>query len=201
MPQQHLDRLTSIDASFLHQEGPASHMHIGGVLIFDGPPPEFEDLLDHIRGRLHLVPRYRQKLANPPLESGRPLWVDDPTFNLEYHIRHTALPSPGSEEQLFRLASRIASQPLDHSKPLWEMWLVEGLDDGRFGLISKTHHSLVDGISGVDLATVLFDLEEAPAPPPAGLDAWQPCPEPSAADMVLAGVRGMVKTTAGLAER
>ena len=129
MPQQHLDRLTSIDASFLHQEGPASHMHIGGVLIFEGPPPAFEDLLDHIRGRLHLVPRYRQKLANPPLESGRPLWVDDPTFNLEYHIRHTALPSPGSEEQLFRLASRIASQPLDHSKPLWEMWLVEGLDD------------------------------------------------------------------------
>ena len=95
MPQQHLDRLTSIDASFLHQEGPSSHMHIGGVLVFEGPPPEFEDYLDHVRGRLHLVPRYRQKLATPPLETGRPLWVDDPSFNLEYHVRHAALPAAG----------------------------------------------------------------------------------------------------------
>ena len=92
MPQQHLDRLTSIDASFLAQEGHASHMHIGGVLIFEGPAPAFEDFLDHVRGRLHLVPRYRQKLATPPLETGRPLWVDDPNFNLAYHVRHTALP-------------------------------------------------------------------------------------------------------------
>ncbi len=156
--QQHLDRLTSIDASFLHQEGRSSHMHIGGVLIFDGPPPAFEDYLDHVRGRLHLVPRYRQKLATPPLQAGRPLWVDDPDFNLEYHVRHTALPAPGSEEQLLLLVSRLASQRLDRSKPLWEMWLVEGLSDDRFAVISKTHHALVDGISGVDLATVLFDL-------------------------------------------
>lgn len=123
--QQHLDRLTSIDASFLHQEGPASHMHIGGVLIFEGPPPPFEEFLDHIRGRLHLVPRYRQKLAMPPLESGNPLWIDDPSFNLEFHVRHTALPKPGTEEQLLRMAARIHSQPLDRSKPLWENWLVE----------------------------------------------------------------------------
>src|SRR5205814_1538761 len=92
MVQQHLDRLTSIDASFLHQEGRSSHMHIGGVPLFQGPAPAFEDYLDHVRGRLHLVPRYRQKLATPPLETGRPLWVDDPSFNLEYHVRHTALP-------------------------------------------------------------------------------------------------------------
>src|SRR5690349_18383317 len=171
MAQQHLDRLTSIDASFLHQEGEASHMHIGGVLIFDGPPPPFEEFLDHVRGRLHLVPRYRQKLAYPPLETGRPLWVDDPTFNLEYHVRNTALPAPGTESQLWRLAGRIASQQLDKAKPLWELWLVEGLapdegDEERFALISKTHHSLVDGVSGVDLATVLFDVEPTPAPPP-----------------------------------
>ncbi len=127
MAQQHLDRLTSIDASFLHQEGEASHMHIGAVLIFEGSPPAFSDYLDHVRSRLHLVPRYRQKLAIPPLETGRPLWVDDPSFNLEYHVRHTALPAPGTEEQLFLLASRIASQQLDRSKPLWENWLVEGL--------------------------------------------------------------------------
>jgi diacylglycerol O-acyltransferase len=201
MPQQHLDRLTSIDASFLHQEGPASHMHIGAVLVFDGPPPQFDDYLDHVRGRLHLVPRYRQRLATPPLDSGRPLWADDPNFNLEYHIRHAALPAPGTEEQLFQLTSRIVSQQLDRSKPLWESWLVEGLEDDHFALIFKTHHSLVDGVSGVDLATVLFDLAPTPAPAPTDLETWQPKPEPSPAELLLAGVRGAVNTTAGLVTR
>ena len=201
MAQQHLDRLTSIDASFLHQEGEASHMHIGAVLIFEGPPPAFADYLDHVRSRLHLVPRYRQKLAVPPLETGRPLWVDDPSFNLEYHVRHTALPAPGTEEQLFLLASRIASQQLDRSKPLWENWLVEGLEGDRFALIFKTHHSLVDGVSGVDLATVLFDLEREPGPPAAELEPWRPQPEPSSAELIAAGIRGMVTTTAGLMTR
>jgi diacylglycerol O-acyltransferase / wax synthase len=201
VPQQHLDRLSSTDASFLHQEGPESHMHIGGVLVFEGPPPAFSDYLDHIRGRLHLVPRYRQKLATPPLESGRPLWVDDHSFNLEYHVRHAALPAPGTEEQLLLLAARIASQQLDRSRPLWESWLVEGLEDDRFALIFKTHHSLVDGVSGVDLATVLLDLSPAPEPPAADLEPWQPRPEPSAADMVVAGVRGVVTTTAELVAR
>jgi WS/DGAT/MGAT family acyltransferase len=201
MVQQHLDRLTSIDASFLHQEGRASHMHIGGVLLFEGPPPPFDDYLDHVRGRLHLVPRYRQKLATPPLESGRPLWVDDPSFNLEYHVRHTALPAPGTEEQLFLLTSRIASQQLDRAKPLWESWLVEGLADGRFALIFKTHHSLVDGVSGVDLASVLFDTEPEPGPPQTELEAWRPQPEPSGAELVLAGARGAVTTTAELVAR
>src|SRR5947209_19161453 len=172
MPQQHLDRLTSTDASFLAQEGHSSHMHIGGVLIFEGPPPDFQAFLNHVRGRLHLVPRYRQKLATPPLETGRPLWIDDPSFNIEYHVRHSALPSPGGEEQLFRLAARIASQPLDRERPLWEVWMVEGLEKDRFALISKTHHSLVDGISGVDLATVLFDLERNPSPAASELE---PC--------------------------
>ena len=201
MPQQHLDRLTSTDASFLHQEGATSHMHIGGVLIFEGPAPPFGDFLDHVRGRLHLVPRYRHKLATPPLETGRPLWVDDHDFNLEYHIRHTALPSPGSEEQLFLLTSRISSQPLDRSRPLWEMWLVEGLAGGKFALISKTHHALVDGISGVDLASVLFDLEPEPPPLDGELEPWRPRPEPSQADLALAGARGAVVTTAGIVAR
>src|SRR5437764_10152742 len=201
MAQQHLDRLTSIDASFLHQEGAASHMHIGGVLLFEGPPPKFEDYLNHVRARLHLVPRYRQKLATPPLEAGRPLWVDDPDFNLEYHVRHTALPAPGTEEQLFLLASRIASQPLDRAKPLWENWLVEGLEDDRFALISKTHHSLVDGISGVDLATVLLDLQPSPPRPSENLEPWQPQPQPSAAELVVTGARGMLGVGAGLLSR
>jgi WS/DGAT/MGAT family acyltransferase len=201
VPQQHLDRLSSTDASFLHQEGPESHMHIGGVLVFEGPPPAFEDFLDHVRSRLHLVPRYRQKLAEAPMQSGRPVWVDDPTFNIEYHVRQTALPSPGSEDQLLRLAARINSQQLDRSKPLWENWLVEGLEGNRFALLSKTHHSLVDGISGVDLATVLFDASPTPAPPPDDLEPWQPRPEPSAAELVVAGARGAVNVTAGIARR
>jgi WS/DGAT/MGAT family acyltransferase len=202
MAQRHLDRLSSIDASFLHQEGPSSHMHIGGVLIFQGPPPDFADFLNHIRSRLHLVPRYRQKLATPPLETGRQLWVDDPDFNIEYHVRHTALPAPGTEEQLFLLAARIASQQLDRDKPLWENWLVEGLEGDRFALISKTHHALVDGVSGVDLATVLLDLE--PTPPkqsPAELEPWKPHRQPSSAELVAAGVRGMVGVATGLVSR
>jgi diacylglycerol O-acyltransferase len=201
--QGHLDRLSSIDASFLHQEGPASHMHIGGLLTFQGPPPDFEAFLDHIRSRLHLVPRYRQKLATPPLETGHPLWVDDPCFNLEYHVRHAALPAPGSEEQLLQMVARIFSQPLDRDKPLWENWLVEGLEGERFALISKTHHSLVDGVSGVDLATVLFDAEPNPAPAEAStqLEAWQPQTEPSTAELVVAGLRGMAGAAAGLASR
>lgn len=199
--QQHLDRLTSVDASFLHQEGPNAHMHIGGVLIFEGPPPEFGDYLEHIRNRLHLVPRYRQKLATPPLETGRPLWVDDPSFNIEYHVRHSALPAPGTERQLFRLVARIASLPLDRSKPLWENWVVEGLEGDRFALIFKTHHALVDGVSGVDLATVLFDLERTTTPPAGHLEPWRPKPEPSGIDLVLAGMRGLFNVTGGLIAR
>jgi diacylglycerol O-acyltransferase len=201
MPQHHLDRLTSTDASFLHQEGPASHMHIGGVALFEGPPPAFSDYLDHVRGRLHLVPRYRQKLSTPPWQTGRPVWIDDPNFNLEYHVRHSALPAPGTEQQLFVLAARIASQRLDRSKPLWESWLIEGLDGDRFALIFKTHHSLVDGISGVDLATVLLDLERAARPVEEGLEPWRPHPEPSAAELLMAGARGFVGTALRIAER
>jgi diacylglycerol O-acyltransferase / wax synthase len=201
VPQRHLDRLSSIDASFLHQEGPTSHMHIGGVLVFEGPPPDWGDYLDHVRGRLHLVPRYRQKLTIPPLETGRPLWVDDPDFNLEYHIRHTALPSPGTEQQLFLLAGRIASQPLDRSRPLWENWLIEGLEGDRFALISKTHHALVDGVSGVDLASVLLDVERSPKRPAEELEPWQPKPEPSPVELVAAGVRGMVSAAGGMVSR
>ena len=154
----HMDRLTSIDASFLAQEREGSHMHIGGVLLFEGPPPGREELSRHIESRLHLVPRYRQKLSFPRFEMGRPLWVDDPSFNIGYHVRHTALPAPGSVEQLRLLVGRIFSQRLDRSKPLWELWLVEGFEDGQFAIVNKTHHALVDGVSGADLTTVLFDL-------------------------------------------
>src|SRR3954454_18408950 len=161
VPQQHLDRLSAVDAAFLHQEGAATHMHIGGLAVFDGPAPSHVEMLEHIRERLHLLPRSRQRLATPPLSLGRQRWIDDPRFNLEYHVRHTALPAPGDEERLHRLAARIFSQRLDRAKPLWELWMVEGVEGGRFAVISKTHHALVDGVSGVDLMTMLFDLDAA----------------------------------------
>ena len=192
MTQQHGDRLTAVDASFLAQEGPTSHMHVGAVMIFEGPPPAYDDLADHVRARLHLVPRFRQKLAFPPLETGRPLWVDDPNFNLEYHVRDTALPAPGTEQQLRALAARVHSQALDRTKPLWEMWLVQGLEGGRFALLSKTHHALVDGVSGVDLATVLFDLAPTPAAVEHADTPWQPHDTPSAIDMAARGVRALI---------
>ena len=144
----HKDRLSAVDASFLAQEKQSSHMHVGALVIFDGPAPARDEFRAHLDARLRRVPRYRQKLAFPPLEAGRPFWVDDPSFNLDYHVRHTALPKPGSEEQLRELAGRIYSQRLDRSKPLWETWIVHGLEGDRFALISKTHHALVDGVSG-----------------------------------------------------
>jgi len=209
MTQRHLDRLTAVDASFLHQEGPSSHMHIGGLTILQGPAPPMEEFLEQIRKRLHLVPRYRHKLAHTALDRGRPVWVDDPSFNLEFHVRHTALPAPGSWEQLRNLTARVFSQALDRSKPLWEMWLIEGLDpdiegpglppsgrqsgSGRFALISKTHHSLIDGIAGVDLATVLFDVSPNPAPLRHSGRAWKPHHEPDTGELVAVGLRGALR--------
>ena len=198
--QGHRDRLSALDASFLHQEKQASHMHVGALVTFEGPAPSRDDMYDHMQSRLHLVPRYRQKLAFPRLEMGRPFWVDDPQFNLDYHVRQTALPAPGSQEQLRHLLGRIFSQRLDRSKPLWELWVVHGLEEGHFALISKTHHALVDGVSGVDISTVLFDL----APTPAELDGesrWTPMPEPSQVDLVAEGIKDLVKAPAGLAGR
>ncbi len=199
--QRHGDRLSAVDVSFLAQEGASSHMHIGGVTVLEGPPPAFCDLLDLLRSRLHLVPRYRHKLATPPLGTGRPLWVDDPSFDLEYHLRQTALPSPGSEEQLLNLVGRVFSQQLDRSKPLWEMYAVEGLEGGRWAMISKTHHCLIDGISGVDLATVLFDLEPVPRVVDGGDAPWEPRREPSGTELLLRGARGVVRTSLQLSER
>jgi diacylglycerol O-acyltransferase len=200
MAQRHMDRLSSLDASFLTQETSASHMHVGAILIFEGPPPSYEDVLEHVNSRLHLVPRFRQKLAFPPVQMGRPFWIDDPNFNLEYHVRHSALPSPGTEDQLKRMASRVFSQQLDRTKPLWELWLVQGLKRKRFALVTKTHHAVVDGVSGVDIATVLFDV--TPIPEPAEADhPWIPDPEPSAADLAARGIEGVVTTPLRLAGR
>jgi len=183
------ERLGALDASFLGIEDGTCHMHVGAVLIFDAAPlrtPSGGIDIDRIRaaiqGRLGLVPRFRQRLAYVPYERV-PIWVDDDRFRLAYHVRHTALPQPGDERVLKRLVGRIMSQPLDRKRPLWEMWVVEGLDGDRFALISKTHHCMVDGISGADLMSVLLD-----ATPDSGVgtpEPWKPAPPPSGARLVL----------------
>src|SRR4051812_32704786 len=181
------DRLTGLDASFLSLEKAGAHMHVGSVLVFDGPAPDYEDFVDRIESGLYLVPRYRQRLAFPPFGLARPQWVDDPHFNAHYHVRHTALPEPAGEDELRRLAGRVFAQQLDRDKPLWEIWLVDTMADGRFALICKTHHALVDGISGVDIMTVLFDLspdaEEGEAGPPRA-----PRPAPSTAELTVEAI-------------
>ena len=178
------DRLTGLDTSFLHLERDVAHMHVAGVMVFEGKAPAYKEMLEAIDSRLHLVPRYRQRLAFVPLQQGRPVWVDDPHFKLPYHVRHTALPRPGSDDELRRLAGRVFSQALDRSRPLWELWLVEGLAGDRFALLSKTHHALVDGVSGVDIATVLFDTSPDPMPVAPPEQEWIPRPLPSRAQLL-----------------
>jgi diacylglycerol O-acyltransferase / wax synthase len=178
------DRLTGLDASFLHLEDGSSHMHVAGVMIFEGSPPPYDELLAAIERRLGLVPRYRQRLAFVPFGQGRPRWVDDPHLNLRYHVRSTALPAPGSEQQLKDLAGRVFSQQLDRDKPLWEIWLVDGLEGDRFAVLSKTHHALVDGISGVDIMSVLFDTSPEPSTPTDTGERWLPRPLPSSAQLL-----------------
>jgi WS/DGAT/MGAT family acyltransferase len=181
----HGDRLSGLDASFLHMERAGAHMHVAEAIVLEGSPPSHDEFRDHIASRLHLVPRFRQKLRAVPFGQGRPVWVDDPHLNLDYHVRRSALPPPGSEEQLRNLAARIFSQQLDRSKPLWELWLVEGLSDERFAIVGKSHHALVDGISGVDITTVLFDTEQEPAGAAIRPPRWAPRPEPT--DLKLLG--------------
>jgi WS/DGAT/MGAT family acyltransferase len=163
------DRLSALDASFLHLERLETPMHVGAVSIFEGAP-FFDDSgrfrLAEVRrlvnSRLHLIPRFRKRLMSVPFEQGRPVWVDDARFDIGYHVRLTALPHPGSREQLLALTARVQAQLLDRDRPLWELWFVEGLEGGNIGLIQKTHHALVDGVSGVDVATVLLDFTPEP---------------------------------------
>jgi WS/DGAT/MGAT family acyltransferase len=174
-------------------------MHIGGLMIFEGPMPDIDVLKAHIRSRLHLVPRYRQRLAWAPLEAGRPFWTDDPEFNLSYHVRDAALPAPGNDEQLELMCARIFSQRLDRQKPLWEMWLIDGLAGGRFGMILKTHHAVIDGIAGVDVGTVLLGMEpttdiEDPQP-------WRPGPFPTGGELLEIGLRDASRAPKNAARR
>jgi diacylglycerol O-acyltransferase / wax synthase len=193
MAAEHKSTLSVLDNSFLELESGSTHMHVGGLAIFDGPPLDCDALHAHLQSRLHLVPRYRQKLTAPGFELGRPMWIDDPCFTLDYHVRHTALPRPGGEAQLQKLCARVFSQQLDRAKPLWEMWLVEGVEDGRFAILTKTHHALIDGMSGVDLMSTLFDLTPEPREVDPPERPWQPHPAPSGVE-VAAGAAAEVAT-------
>jgi len=201
-----MDRMSPLDATFLHIEDSQSHMHIGSVAIFEGPPPSHEEVLAWIGGKLPLVPRYRQKVRFVPFDLGRPVWVDDPHFQLEYHVRQTALPRPGGAEQLRNLVGRVMSQRLDRDRPLWQIWVVEGVEDDRWALVSQVHHCMVDGVSGTDLLAVILDHERTPSEPVP--DHWKPQAEPTgmrllgdaAIDYLVTpleqfrGLRGVVRT-------
>lgn len=183
------ERLSALDASFLGLEDSNCHMHVGAVSIFDAGPVrtpdggiDIEKIRSAIHARLHLVPRFRQRIAYIPYEN-HPIWVDDKRFRLAYHVRHTALPHPGDDRTLKRLVGRIMSQPLDRKRPLWEMWVVEGLENDRFALVSKTHHCMVDGISGADLMSVI--LSPFPEDDPGVPEPWTPRPEPTRAQLIV----------------
>jgi WS/DGAT/MGAT family acyltransferase len=186
------DRLSTQDSSFIYFEGPGTHMHVSAVATF--APREVPEesrldihrLRDHVASRLHLLPRYRQRLDFTPLQR-HPIWVDDARFNLVYHVRHTALPAPGTEAQLKELAGRIVSQQLDREKPLWEMWLVEGLEGGRAALVFKIHHAMVDGVAGVSLLTALLSASPDDSAEP--VKRWTPRPRPGRAELLVDELR------------
>src|ERR1700722_1522437 len=172
--------MSTQDAMFLHVENDVTPMHIGGVSIFEGPPPPFAEIRAMVAGKLHHTPRYRQKVRFVPFGVSEPVWVDDRYFDLDYHLRHTAVPPPGSESDLRAMAARVFSQHLDRARPLWEIWMVEGLAEGRWALLSKVHHCMVDGVAATDLMSVMFDDRGDLAPP----REWRPEPEPSSLEVL-----------------
>jgi diacylglycerol O-acyltransferase len=197
MAQRHMDRLTSFDTSFLANEKSNGHMAIGALLMCAGSAPSEEDFLVHIRSRVHHLPRLRQRLLYPPLGLGTPFWVDYPQFDIHQHLRRISLPAPGTEAQFQSLVGELLAPPLDRSKPLWELILVEGFEDDRFGIVYKTHHAMADGISAVDIGMLLFDVE--PKREPAREEAaWTPARTPSRTALVGRAGSGIVATVARL---
>lgn len=185
-----MERMSLLDASFLYVENDVTPMHIGGVAIFEGPPPTREELVSRFAAKLYLAPRYRQKVRFLPLNIGLPMWVDDPHFNIDYHVRRTAIPKPGGRDELQNFVSRQMSQHLDRARPLWEIWAVEGLEDGRWAIVSKVHHCMVDGVSATDLMAVLFDADASATLPP--VVPWTAQPEPNVVDLIAQSVAGAI---------
>jgi diacylglycerol O-acyltransferase / wax synthase len=175
-----MERMSSLDAVFIAVEDAVNHMHIGSVGIFEGPAPSYGEVRALVAAKLQLIPRYRQRVREAPASIGRPLWIDDVHFDLDYHLRHTALPA-GDRFALERLVGRVMSHPLDRQRPLWEMWLIEGLGDDRWALLSKVHHCMVDGIAGSDLLALIMDLD--PNAAQLTSDEWSPAPEPSRVEL------------------
>ncbi len=197
----HYERLSALDNSFLALESRSTHMHVGAVTVFDSGSFAQEDggidvdrLRAFIESKLYMIPRYRQRLARVPIER-HPVWVDDDYFTIEYHIRHIALPRPGTEEQLKRIAGRLMSQQLDRSKPMWEMVVVEGLDHGRFAIVTKIHHCMIDGMSGVDLMAVLMSLVPSDEILPAPL--YEPRPAPNGTELLVRETTRRISETVG----
>lgn len=184
-----MDRLGPLDAEFLHLEDDVTHLHIAGLSVFEGPAPDIEELADLLRAKLHLIPRYRQRVRAVPFELGRPVWVDDTDFDLADHVGEVTLPAPGDDAALSTLMADLMSLPLDRDRPLWDTRLVRGLPDGRWALVFKVHHAMVDGISGVGLLTVLLDLERDVELPEA--EPWVPEPEPSGLAQVVDAWSGL----------
>jgi WS/DGAT/MGAT family acyltransferase len=182
-----------MDVSFLYMETPTTAMHVGGVAIFQPPSTgfDYDRLVELISERITLVPRYRQKVKLIPGRIANPVWVDDESFDVTYHVRRSALPKPGTDAQLRDLVGRLQGRPLDRNRPLWEIYLVEGLERGRVGIITKTHHAMVDGIAAVDIGTVMLDLTPEPREVPA--DDWRPSREPSRGALVVGAVTDLVK--------
>jgi diacylglycerol O-acyltransferase / wax synthase len=194
------DRLSSLDVSFLYLEEATTPMHVGGMSVFELPESgfDYDRLVGLIKRRIAYVPRYRQRIRWVPGRIASPVWVDDEHFDLNFHVRRSALPKPGSDAQLRELAARIMSRPLDRSRPLWEMYLVEGLSGGRFALLTKTHHAMVDGISAVDIGQVILDTTPEPRPTPAG--SWRPAPEPSGIELLAGAVSDLVRRPSAVAD-
>jgi WS/DGAT/MGAT family acyltransferase len=189
-----MDRLSPLDSLFLHVEDGVTHMHIASCAVFEGPPPPYPDFVALVAGKLSRLPRYRQRVRFVPGQLGRPVWADDPHFNLAYHVRHSALPPPGSEEELNNLVGRLMAVELDRHRPLWEVWLIEGLAGGRWAMISKVHHCMVDGVSGTDLMVQLLDSKRRSRPPIP--ESWEPAPEPSDVQLVVGAVADLLRTPA-----
>jgi diacylglycerol O-acyltransferase / wax synthase len=185
-----MERMSALDAGFFFVEHENVPMHLGSLALFEGPAPGYEDLAELFAAKLPRVPRYRQVVRTTPLQVFRPVWADDEHFEIAYHVRHAAVPPPGGKRQLRELAAKIFAQRLDRARPLWEAWLLDGLKGGRWAILSKVHHCVVDGIGGNDLMTAVFDLgPDAMRPAPV---EWEPEPGPSVLDLVTAGLRETV---------
>ena len=183
-----MQRLTGLDSTFLYLETPTTHMHVASTAVFDPRTvPEgysYEALRGLVLERLPLLPPFRRRLVEVPFALHHPIWIEDPDFDIDYHLRRAALPAPGGARELSAFAADVASRPLDRSRPLWEMYVVEGLEDGMIACITKVHHAAIDGVSGAELTVNLLDLTPEPAPVPPQEEEWKPDRVPSDLEMV-----------------